>query len=313
MFSTFLIVLPVFALILTGWIARRCGVFGVHAAGELNRFVVYLALPVLLFDIIAKAKPTEIWQPGFIAAFGLGCLLVFVITLAIRRRTVPLADAAIDALGSSYANTGYIGFPLALATIGPAALPATLIASIITVCAVFALAIILIETGLQSDRRPGPLFLKVAGSLAKNPLLIAPVLGSFFPMTGAAVPEALGSFLKLLAGAASPCALVSLGLFLAEKRPATSSATADGGTVSLLIGLKLLIQPLATYLLARHVFRLPSGMIHAGVLLAALPTGTGPFMLAEFYRREAGVTSKAIIGSTLLSVLTLTAYLAHAS
>ncbi|RYD37103.1 MAG: hypothetical protein EOP85_17855, partial [Verrucomicrobiaceae bacterium] len=95
MFSTFLIVLPVFALILTGWIARRCGVFGVHAAGELNRFVVYLALPALLFDIIAKAKPTEIWQPGFIAAFGLGCLLVFMITLAIRRRTVPLADAAI--------------------------------------------------------------------------------------------------------------------------------------------------------------------------------------------------------------------------
>ncbi len=310
MFATFLIVLPVFALILTGWIARRSGVFSAHAAGELNRFVVWLALPALLFDIISKAKPAEIWQPGFIAAFGLGCLLVFVITLAIRRRTVPLADAAIDALGSSYANTGYIGFPLALAAIGPAALPATLIASIITVCAVFALAIVLIETGLQAESRPGALVLKVGKSLVKNPLLVAPVLGAFFPLTGAAVPEALGSFLKLLGGAASPCALVSLGLFLAEKRVVSAGSAAAGArAVGLLIGLKLFLQPLATYVLASHVFRLPPGLTHAGVLLAALPTGTGPFMLAEFYRREAGVTSRAIIGSTLLSIVTLTVYL----
>lgn len=316
MFSTFLIVLPVFALILAGWIARRTGVFTGQAAGELNRFVVWLALPALLFDIISRARPAEIWQPGFIASFGLGCLLVFLITLLIRRRSVPLADAAIDALGSSYANTGYIGFPLVLAAIGPAALPATLIASIITVCAVFALAIILVETGLQTERRPGPLVRKVILSLAKNPLLVAPLLGAVFPITGTTQPEALGSFLKLLGGAASPCALVSLGLFLAEKRtvktpsPITNhTPSANPGAVGLLIGLKLILQPLATYFLAHHIFRLPPGLTHAGVLLAALPTGTGPFMLAEFYQREAGVTSRAIIGSTLLSIVTLTGYL----
>lgn len=308
MFSTLLIVLPVFALILTGWISRRAGIFSPQAAGELNRFVVYLALPALLFDIIARARPQEIWQPGFIASFGLGCLIVFVITLAIRRRVVPMADAAIDALGTSYANTGYIGFPLALAAIGPSAMPATLIAAILTVCAIFALAIVLIETGLQAERHPARLAMKVARPLVRNPLLIAPLLGSLFPLTGTAMPEAAGSFLKLLGGAASPCALVSLGLFLAEKR--LPSKHAGTRTAGVLIGLKLLIQPAATYLLARHLFRLPPDLTHSGVLLAALPTGTGPFMLAEFYRREAGLTARVIVGSTLLSVLTLTLYLA---
>lgn len=63
-------------------------------------------------------------------------------------------------------------------------------------------------------------------------------------------------------------------------------------------------------MLALHVFAQPPALAQPAVLLAALPTGTGPFMLAEFYRREAGVTSKAIIGSTVFSVITITIYLA---
>jgi len=309
MLSTLLIVLPVFALILTGWVARRLGVLGPHAAGELNRFVVYLALPALLFDIVARATPAEIWQPGFIASFGIGCVVVFAVTLGIRwRGPRHLADASIDALGSSYANTGYIGFPLALAVFGTGAMAPTLIAAIITVCAIFAVAIVLIETGLQGEQHPGRLVLKVARSLAKNPLLVAPLLGALFPLTGTQLPVAGDSFLKLLGGAASPCALVSLGLFLAERREASAGETRAAG---LLIGLKLVLQPLATWLLGRHVFHLPPSLLHPAVLLAALPTGTGPFMLAEFYQREARVTAKVIIGSTVLSIATITAYLTY--
>lgn len=58
------ITLPIFALILAGWGARRVGVMGPMASGEINRYVVNLALPALLFDIVAKAKLTSIWQPG---------------------------------------------------------------------------------------------------------------------------------------------------------------------------------------------------------------------------------------------------------
>jgi hypothetical protein len=315
MLSTFLIILPVFALILAGWIGRRSGVFSPQAAGELNRFVVWLGLPALLFGIIARARPQELWQPGFIASFGLGCLIVFGLTLALRWRPGrrPLADAAIDALGSAYANTGYLGFPLALAVFGPSALTPTLIASILTVCAVFALAIVLVETGMQKESHPARMMLKAGTSLAKNPLLVSPLLGAFFPLTGISLPEPADRFFQMLGNAAPPCALVSLGLFLGEKRPASVSITAGAkagvSAAGTLIALKLLVQPLATWWLAVRVFYLPPSLTHSAVLLAALPTGTGPFMLAEFYGREADVTSRVIIGSTVLSVFTLTAYL----
>ena len=100
---------------------------------------------------------------------------------------------------------------------------------------------------------------------------------------------------------------MALGLFLAETRDAAAGRM---GTTAMLVGLKLVVHPLAAWLLARFAFDLPPPLVHAAVLLAALPTGTGPFMLAEFYRREADVTARVVLVSTILSVGTVSGYLA---
>lgn len=314
-FSSILtIVLPIFALILAGWLARRFGVLGPQATTELNRFVVYLALPALLFDVVAHVSWAEIWLPDFIAVFGLSCLLMFGLTLWLRRRRGrPMADAAIDALNTSYANTGFMGFPLVLVCFGHAGLAPTLIASIIVVCVLFAITIVLIEVSLQPQASRGKLALKVGGSLARNPLLVAPAIAALFPLSGLHPPAGADSFLKLLGSAASPCALIALGMFLATERKPTGSETNDPGGIALLVGFKLLLQPLTAWLLATYVFRLDAMLTHLAVLLAALPTGTGPFMLAELYQRDARVTSRVILASTVASLATLSIYLPMAT
>lgn len=310
MLSTLLIVLPIFALIFAGWAARRLGVLGPQATTELNRFVIYLALPALLFDIVAHVHWAEVWQPGFIAAFGLSGALIFAATVALRfRRPRHLADAAIDGLNAGYANVGFIGFPLLLVALGRQSLAPTMIATIITVCVIFAFAILLIEIGLQSGTPRSQLAMKLGGSLLRNPLLIAPALGALVPLAGLAIPAPIETFLKLLGGAASPCALVALGLFLAEKRQAARRNT---GSTALLVGFKLVVQPVVAWVLASVVFGLSPLLTHAAVLLAALPTGTGPFMLAELYRREADVTSSVVLVSTVVSIVTVSGYLAVA-
>jgi malonate transporter len=78
------------------------------------------------------------------------------------------------------------------------------------------------------------------------------------------------------------------------------------------VGAKLVLQPVVAWLLATRVFGLPPLLTHAAVLLSALPTGTGPFMLAEFYRREASVTCNAILVSTVVSIVTVSVYLSLA-
>jgi predicted permease len=307
MLSTLTIVLPIFAVIFAGWLARRVGVLGPQAGRELNRYVVYLALPALLFDIVAVADWQAIWHPGFVAAFTLGVAIIFLLTLFVRMRAGrPLADAAIDGLNASYGNTAYIGFPLTLAAIGAQGMPLTLIASIITVCVLFAIAIVLIEIGVQAQAHPLHIARKVVLSVLRNPLVLAPLLGALVPILGLTLPTPVEAFLKMLGGTAAPCALVSLGLFLAADKAVGDSSA---GLTSLLVALKLVVQPLVTWALVTYVFVLPRDLAHMAVLLAALPTGTGPFMLAELYEREARITGQVVLFTTVIGIITLSAYL----
>lgn len=303
MLATLEILLPVFGLIFAGFACRRRGVLGPNSASELNRFVVWLALPALLFDTMAHATWRQLYQPAFVATFSIACISVFVLILATRLLSGRhLADASVDAIAASYPNTGYIGFPLGMIAFGQASLTPTTIATILVACVLFAFAIVLIEIGLQTERTPHKLGLKVLGSLARNPLIVSPIAGVLFASLHVAMPPSAQTFLKLLAGAASPCALVSLGLFLAEKRP----SGADAGGISLLLtGVKLLGQPALAWWLAARLFGLSPMLVEMTVVLAALPTGTGPFMLAEFYQREAHITSRTILLSTVGSVVTL--------
>ncbi len=304
MLTAILVVIPIFALILSGYMVGRFRLLGSSAASELNKFVVFLALPALLFQVMAEAKWTTLWQPGFILAFAAGAFAVFALVLGVRvARGRPLAEASVEALNSGYANAGYVGFPICQAVFGRESFPLVTVAALITVSALFALAIVCIEIGLQNEAHAHRIVLKVSRSLLSNPLIVAPILGAGWGAFRIPLPAPVETYLTLLGAAASPCALVSLGLFLSQRDPARVAA---GRLVAALAALKLLAQPAITALLAIPLLHLAKQPAAIAILIAALPTGTGPFMLAEYYRREALVTSKTILWTTAVSIVTLT-------
>ena len=157
-------------------------------------------------------------QPAFIAAFGLGAGGIFLLTVLIRlKQSRDLADASLDGLNAAYPNAGFIGLPLCMLAFGHASLAPAVIGMIMTVCVLFAVAIVLIELGLQTEKKLVATMGKVVRSLATNPLLFAPFAGWLCSGAGFTIAGGADTFLKLLGAAASPCALVALGLFLGEK------------------------------------------------------------------------------------------------
>lgn len=84
----------------------------------------------------------------------------------------------------------------------------------------------------------------------------------------------------------------------------------DAFPVGVLAGLKLVVQPSVTALLATVVFHLPPLQAHVAALLSALPIGSGPFTVAKLYGLEARVTSGAILTSHVTSILTVSALVA---
>ena len=299
--------LPIFGLILIGYLCARFEILGRAATDSLNRFAVFLALPALLFQAMTRITLEQLGQAGFALAFAGGVAATFATAFMLGRRSGRrIADASILGLDASYANVGFMGIPLCLLVFGEAGIPPAIIATLFTACLLFAFAIVMIELDLQ---RAGSLWRtvrKVLVSLVRNPLLVAPAAGLAVGMTGLALPAPVERFATLLGSAASPCALVCIGLFLAQERGVTGNATMLG----LLVGMKLVLQPAVTALLAFQLLSMPPDWARAAVLLSALPIGSGPFMLAHLYRLEAGVTSGAILASHLGSVVTVTLLLA---
>ncbi|MGE4501164.1 MAG: AEC family transporter [Hydrogenovibrio sp.] len=308
MLGTLSILLPIFGLIAAGFISRKTGVMGQTAASELNRFVVWLALPALLFDIMANSNWSALYLPDFILVYLIGSVGLFVLVIIWRlKQGVPLADASIDSVSAAYSNTGYVGFPLLFLVFGASSQVPTTIASIIVVSIVFALAIILIETGLQAEASLRLKIKNVLKAVFLNPLIVSPIAGMLFALTSWQLPQGVETFLTLLSGAASPAALVSLGLFLADAVASSNDNTAAARqTAWQLTAIKLIAQPLLVAWLALSVFEMDYELAMMAILLAALPTGTGPFMLAEYYRREAVTTAQTVLFSTVLSLVTLT-------
>ena len=295
------IVLPIFALIIAGYFLRRKNILSVNACTELNRYVVWLALPALMIDVMINSSWSELYQPEFFYAFELGVFIIFFGVLAFHwLKTKNLANATVDATSASYANTGFIGLPLCALTFGADKLGPAMIAAILTVSANFAVSIIFIEASSQSGKSLWITLRNVAVSLCKNPLIVAPVIAGILCASGVQLPYGAAQSIRLLGASASPCALVATGLFLAQRQESTSPVIAIE-----LVVFKLVIQPLIVWYLVFQVFTMPPLWAKSAVILSALPTGTGPFMLAELYGKGGGIASRTIFLSTVLGIVTL--------
>ena len=292
---------PLLALILLGWFLRRRSLLGAAAARELTAFVVWLALPSLLFEGIAGASWQQLWQPQFVIAYAGAMVATFVLTFWVLPKSRPFADRCLDCFGATYANSGFIGIPLSVLLLGKEALIPATIATLLTAVLLFAAGIVMLELGAGSQTRPFASIAKAARAVARNPLVVATVLGGLWSASGWTMPQAPHRLLELLSGAAGPCALVSIGALLAQPAPA-------GGTAAPLTPIvlaKLVVLPAICALRAIKVFALPPVWATTAVLLNALPTGTGPFMLAEFYGRDVARASRIMFVTTILSLVSV--------
>ena len=294
--------LPIFALIAAGLACARAGLFDRAATDHLNRFVIYLALPALLFGAIAKITPADGAHGGFLAALTGGIVVAFAAGFALaRRRNGSVADASIEGLDAGYSNVGFMGIPLCMLAFGPDSLPAAVISTVLTGCVLFLFAVALIEVDVGEGVSRGETVRTVGLALLRNPLFLSPVAGLCVGLSGFVLPLPIERFTTLLGGAASPVALVCIGLFLGQER----LMGGDLRSIAVLVFLKLIVQPGVTAILAFHVFGMPPLWARTAVLVSALPIGSGPFVIAKLYRLDAAKTSGAILASHVFSVLTV--------
>ncbi|MFO0988848.1 MAG: AEC family transporter [Alphaproteobacteria bacterium] len=297
------VVLPVFGIVLCGYAAGRLKLLGPGSSEALNGFVYWVSLPALFMQGLAKAPLGLIFDGPLIAAFLLAIAAIFVLSIVVARLLFPgsLGAHALHALAASFPNSGYMGIPLFLLAFGEAGSLPVIVANVAQSITVFFLVLFLIE--LEGGTGPlGTRLLKIAGNLLLNPFLIGAALGLGLNASGIGLAGPFETLVKTLGAAASPCALFALGLFMVGK-PITRGLP----EVSWLAVAKLVLHPLAAWLIAAHVFALPGETVRALVLIAALPTGALVFVVAQRYNVFVQRGSAAVLVSTVLSLVTISA------
>lgn len=297
----FNVVLPVFAIILTGYACGRFGVLGPASSEALNKFVYFVALPVLLFFSMARVVPAQIFNWPFLGAFAAGSIITTVIGILFARfvfRT-RLAEQSMFGMVSIFGNTGYMGIPLCIVAFGEAgALPA-IVATVFQTIVMIPFYAVLIEADLRGEKGAKAAW-EVTKSLGRNPLMISSLAGIGWSFTGVSLPASVETFCSILAPAAGPSALFSIGLFMVGK-----PLFYGFPEISALSVFKLLIHPAITWVFFMYVFDMDPLWRAVGILMAALPAGALCFVVAQNYNVYVQRTSAAILFSTLLAVITL--------
>jgi hypothetical protein len=296
------VVLPVFALILAGYAAGRLRWLGEASSDALNRFVYYCALPALFFGSLARMDPARIFDPMFLAAYGGGMLAVYAAALALARvvfKNGP-AEASLFAMGGIFANSGYMGIPLALVAFGPAGTLPAIVATVFMSITIVAIVTVLIETDPRRRTEGTRVARDAAFAVFRSPLVMPAFLGVLWSLTGWGLPKPVVTFTDLLGAAAGPCALFAIGLFLVGK-----PIRQDLGEVGAMVAVKLLVHPFVTWVLAFHVFAVEPQWATVAVVMAALPSGANCFVVAQHYGVYVQRASSGILISTLASVVTV--------
>ncbi len=297
------LVFPFFGLIFLGFGVARITRQPLEALGWMNTFIIYVALPALFFQLLSKTpieKLTE-WSYIFaaVASTYIVFALMFVSSYILSRGEI--RESTIKALASAYGNIGYMGPGLALLAFGEAAaVPVALIFCFENILH-FAVTPTMMALSGGNKVGAGKLALEVGRKILLHPFIIATIVGVLGAWLQVKPPVPVERLLDTLARAAAPCALFAMGVTLAL-RP-LKRVPVELGPIAIL---KLVIHPVIAYVMLSVVGNFDPVWVYTAVLLAALPTATNVFVLAQQYGVWVERASASVLITTVLSVGTVT-------
>ncbi len=305
-------ILPIFLVILVGFIFAKKEKFTNEAEQLINSYVLNIALPALLFLSIAQANIKELLRydflistlSGIFVAYILGIILAFIIK-------VKSPQSSLVGMASCYGTTGYMGIPLVIIAFGTiSAVPAAIATILHNIPAIMT---VIITYGVMNQKNEKKVttfdIIKSAFLITlKNPLTLSVLAGMLFTIFNIALPKILITFSSFLGSAAGPTALFALGLGLAKLNIYEHLSVNKLLKIFPVVFIKIIIQSLVTFLVGYYIFNMSLDDVYfkTAIIMAALPVGAGVYVFANKYNYYKEESSIAIIMSLIITLLTLT-------
>ncbi|MCA9689835.1 MAG: AEC family transporter [Myxococcales bacterium] len=301
---------PIFIMIAIGYAAVSSRLFDAAAMKILGRYVVFLALPALLFKAISQRPIAEVINLSYMAAYLGGSLAVLAAGFFHARwaRKADTTAAAFSAMGMVCSNTGFIGYPILLLTLPAVAGIGLALNMMVENIILIPLLLAIAEAGHGGPSPAGRMLVRTLHGLLRNPIIIGLVAGLAVSLAGLELPGPLMKPIDMLAASSAAISLLVIGGTLASVEVRGVS-----GEVAPTVAGKLIFHPLAVFAATAALpfvglAPLSADMRAAAVILAAVPMmGIYPILAQRFGRERTSVV--AMLMATTLSFFTLSAVL----
>lgn len=303
----------IWLIIAVGYAVGRTGVLGSNAQPVLSRVAFFVASPALLFNTLSNSDVFLVLGPQlWVATLSAGVAAVVYLVVArflLARRSG--SERMVAALSASLMNSANLGLPIAAYVLGDASYAAPVILfqlAIYTPIYVFVLDTQTLkesQAGLTEHTVVRVGFWRSTGRILtmvlRNPLIIGSAAGLLFSVTGWQLWEPLSESIGLISGAAIPAMLMAFGISLVGSRPLDKQHGRRRDTV-LASAVKLLVHPLAAWVLATWVFQLDAHNVLVATVLASLPTAQNVFVSASRYNTGLIVARDTVFITTILAI-----------
>ena len=303
---------PFFALVLCGYWAARQRLLPLDAIPGLNMFVLYFALPCMLYRFGASTPIAQLLDANVLVIW-LVCALVmvgFAVAISLNPR-IGWNDAAFGALVATFPNTGFMGVPLLVALLGAQAAGPIIVTIMVDMVVTTSLCIALSRLDGADAQGASKAAQKALRGVVGNPMPWAILLGAVASATHLTLPGPVAKTVGLLADAASPVALFTIGAVLARSH--IMAIVSHHPPIPLrdylpLAALKLFVHPLLVLLVGASAAQLGLPLdpfvLTVLVLVAALPSASNVSLLAERFGAHNGRIARIILVSTAAAFVT---------
>lgn len=276
------------------WAQRRYGDGAVALTRRLLDAILYVALPLITFFVVARADLTASAGAGILLAYvalGLTGLLAWLIATRVLRLAPPAA--AMVVIAAIMANTGYLGAPVVATLLGHDELGAAVTFDALVSSPVFYVAAFLIAAMLTTRGQAPAARLRTY--VLRNPPLIAVAAALVAP--DALAPDALVDIARVGVIALAPVGFFVVGVRLAAEPIGFPPPL--GAAVATIVGLRIVVAPLLLLGLAQLVGDIPD----AYLVQAAMPVGVNTLVVAHAYDLDGALAAAALAWSTALALV----------
>ncbi len=299
---------PIFLLILLGYILMRVGFFTKEFTRVADKYVFKVALPLLLFKQIATADVRAEFQWEFVLFCMIATTAMFLLAwvgakIFLRDKDMVGAFAMSSVRGSA----AILGIAFIENIYGSSGMGPLMIISSVPLFNIFSVIILTVEARKNHEisREGGHVsksktILSALLNVLKNPIIIGIVLGLPFAIFGIQIPKIPLKAITSIANTASPVALLIVGASFEGAQALKKIVPTIVATFIKLILVPAILLPVALWMGFRNE------ALVAIIIMVAAPTTVTCYIMSKNMDNDDVLASSIVVLTTLVSAVTLT-------